>query len=454
MQAALDLLCGFWEAASFLKVYMELGDGRKSWPVDAQVGFMQRRIAKVWRLFWARKQRNRGKILVRVELPAIQPGRIPAVLGSFTAVPWEQRLLMAYSLRYRVYFLEIWMAVTDLFQVVRGADYVFPEIFQKSLYHTVSGHPCLLPIRSDEHYRCMLRFHARKTRTTPLLSFAAAASLIPRQGKLLEDAHFLEGNLLGVADGVGGWRGLGIDSGKFAAELIQACQRQSLDSWSLVHTPLDSCEEDTGTPYSCLLPIAERALSTVEACGSCTLLLCAIHSGLLEILNLGDSRALLVRFSGNRPSVVARTSPMQHTFNTPFQVSRSLSRPQLESLMQSCPPEQAKALFKTLSHIINDGFDQAHIYMVRVQAGDLLLVGSDGLWDNLYEWEVLELLSPGASCEQLARMLTRRAYERSVRAAKTPFEDEAVATFGQCAWKGGKQDDITVIAAWIREIAL
>lgn len=433
---------------------MEPTSRRQFRPVEAQVRTMQRRIARAWRLFYSRKQRNRGRILVRVEWQSPQVGLSPTVVGSFSAVPWNQQIPMVYSLRYREFFLEVWMAVTDLFQVLRGDEYLQKGKFQQSLYHLVAGHACFLPVCNDHHYRCMLQYHARKTRRAPLLTFAAAASLIPRQGKLLEDAHFLESNMLGVADGVGGWRGLGVDSGKFAAELIHACKVQSLDTWSLVHTPLSSSEEDTASPYSYLLPVAERALKTVEACGSCTVLLCAIHSGLLEILNLGDSKAVLVRFTDGRPSVVMHTTTMQHTFNTPFQVSKSLSLSQQERLLRSCPPEKAKVLAKTLSHLINDGFNQAHIYTVRVKVGDLLLVGSDGLWDNLYEREVLEILSAGASCEHLARLLTRRAYQRSISPAKTPFEDEAVATFGQCAWKGGKQDDITVIAAWIRELAL
>lgn len=346
------------------------------------------------------------------------------------------------------------MTVTDLFQVVCGDEYLYPPSFQKSLYHTMAGQACLLPVGSDQHYRCMLQFHARKTRQTSSFTFAAAASLIPRQGKLLEDAHFLEGCMLGVADGVGGWRGLGVDSGKFAAELIHACKRQSLTSWSLVHTPLPSPEDDTATPYSYLLPVAENALNSVESSGSCTLLLCALHSGKLEILNIGDSKALLVRFIDNRPNIMMRTVAMQHTFNTPFQVSKPFSVAQQAALLEACPPEQAKALSKTLGHLINDGFDHAHIYTVNVRANDLLLVGSDGLWDNLYEWEILRLLHSEVSCELLARVLTRKAYERSLSQEKTPFEDEAVTTFGQCAWRGGKQDDITVVVAWIKELNL
>ena len=436
-----------------MSLYMEPANNSRCWPSEAQVSSNQRRIARRWRSFYSRKQRSRGRILVRVKWRATQAGLPPVVIGSFTAEPWGQRLPMAYSLRCREYFLEIWMAVTDLFQVLRGNDYLFPAQFLQSLYHCMSEHPCFLPVCSDQHYRCMLQFHARKTRTAPLLSFSAAASLIPKQGKLLEDAHFLEENMLGVADGVGGWRGLGVDSGKFASELIDACKQQSLDSWSLVHTPLNY-EEDTSLPCSYLLPVAERAFKSVEACGSCTLILCAIHSGLLEILNLGDSRAILVRFAEGRPSIVMRTSAMQHTFNTPFQVSKPLSPSQQESLLQSCPPVRAKGIAKTLTHLINDGFNQAHMYTVQVKVGDLLLVGSDGLWDNLYEEEVLDMLNAGASCEHLAGLLTRKAYQRSISSAKTPFEDEAVATYGLRAWKGGKQDDITVIAAWIRELAL
>ena len=419
----------------------------QSWPQAAQVRFIQRRIAKAWRSFYCRKQRKQGRVLVRVAWPSALSGGTPEVVGSFTLPPWQQRLPMKYSLRHKEYFLEVWMTVTDLFQVIlRDTEYIYPPGFQKSLYHTENRQPCLLPVSSDLQYRCMLQFHARITRRTPSLIFAAAASVIPRQGKLLEDAHFLEGNMLGIADGVGGWRGLGVDSGKFATELIQACRRQSLQSWSLVHTPLS----DAST--SSLLPVAETALQSVDFCGSCTLLLCSLHCETLEVLNLGDSKAVLVRFIADRPTIIMRTTSMQHTFNTPFQVSKPLSRSQQMHLLRNCPHDKVKSLSKTLAHLINDGFNHADVYHTRVRAGDLLLVGSDGLWDNLYESEVVEMLRPGVSCEHFARLLTRKAYERSVSQVRTPFEDEAVATYGESAWKGGKQDDITVVAAWIRDL--
>ena len=411
----------------------------------------QESIARAWRLHCARKHRSRGEVLVRIELDCQCALHPPVVLGSFTRPKWGKSRGMSYSLSRNKYVAEAWMSAMDLFQVeVEGKAFLLPQFLQ-SPYHQHKGCPCQIPASTTNHCKRLISFYARKTTKDPILSFAAAASLIPKDGKLLEDAHFLDSHLLGVADGVGGWRGLGIDSGLFASELIQACKSLALSCWSLsLHESNDSHTDDA--PCSYLVPLAETALKSVSASGSSTLLLCALVGSRLEVLNLGDSKAVLIRFEATRPTVVMRTFPMQHAFNCPYQVACTISDDQARAVISRCEESQKEVVRKAIRRLINDGVGRGQVYTVAARDGDLLVVGSDGLWDNLYEREVLETVSESASAEDVARRLTYSAYLKSRSKARTPFEDEAVATFGQCAWKGGKQDDITVISAWIREL--
>jgi len=104
---------------------------------------------------------------------------------------------------------------------------------------------------------------------------------------------------------------------------------------------------------------------------------------------------------------------------------------------------------------------------ILIEEGDLVIAYSDGLLDNLHDREVLEIcdraLSPYAvhvlglppmaatPPEGLARALADAAYSKSVSdTARTPFSDEARKAGWPAAWcKGGKEDDITIVAAWV-----
>lgn len=348
---------------------------------------------------------------------------------------------MRYSIRERCYVKELWMSAADLFQVYSQAQTIPLSDFLQSQYHQFNGEICMLPAQTSFQYRVFLGFYARKRRKSELFRFQAAASVMPKSGKLLEDAHFLDTAMVGVADGVGGWRALDVDSGLFAAELMQECKKQTLSSWSLALSPLIGVD-------SYLIPVVEEALKGVNACGSATLLLCALHTGLLEVLNLGDSRAVLVRFHGNTPEIVLSTRPMQHSFNTPYQLCNPLPSHTKSTRFPHNSPENTKNF--TLRKVISDPVRVANVYKARVEVGDLLIVGSDGLWDNLFDHETLTYIGVNGSAEEIARKLTKAAYVKSVGKEKTPFEVETHLAYGPSVWKGGKEDDITVIAAWIR----
>lgn len=56
-----------------------------------------------------------------------------------------------------------------------------------------------------------------------LMSSACVIAHPDKQGRC-EDAYFITSNALGIADGVGGWAQLGIDSGVFARALMTSCR--------------------------------------------------------------------------------------------------------------------------------------------------------------------------------------------------------------------------------------
>ena len=79
----------------------------------------------------------------------------------------------------------------------------------------------------------------------------------------------------------------------------------------------------------------------------------------------GDCGLMQVRQDG----IVFRTKPMSHQFDCPLQLAAA--------------PEFSD---------VTDHASNAFNAQLRVQPGDLLVAGSDGLWDNLHANEVLAIL--------------------------------------------------------------
>jgi hypothetical protein len=78
----------------------------------------------------------------------------------------------------------------------------------------------------------------------------------------------------------------------------------------------------------------------------------------------GDSGFVVLRAG----QVVLHSEPLQHHFD--------------------CPLQFGHPTFGTLT----DWADNADVYSVEVQPGDVVVTGSDGLWDNCFTEELLQLL--------------------------------------------------------------
>jgi protein phosphatase PTC7 len=86
-----------------------------------------------------------------------------------------------------------------------------------------------------------------------------------------------------------------------------------------------------------------------------------------------------------------------------------------------------------------------------VAAGDIIIMGSDGLLDNMSEMEMVEevqrLLAAGAHPSTMAQQIAKVAFDHSLdKDGVTPYSRAATEAFDM-VYSGGKPDDITVLVA-------
>ncbi|XP_064618495.1 protein phosphatase PTC7 homolog [Lineus longissimus] len=242
-----------------------------------------------------------------------------------------------------------------------------------------------------------------------------------------DDACFIAkhklSDILGVADGVGGWRSYGVDPSEFSSKLMQTCERMV----NRGHFRPQAPAELLAASYSEILENKESLI------GSCTACLVSLNQEEKTVYtaNLGDSGFLIVR----NGQVIHRSEEQQHYFNTPFQLSVA-------------PPTHR-------GRVLSDSPEAAQRTSFGVQIGDIILLGTDGLFDNLSDDMILDQLQDlkGTSMEciqQIANSLVKKALQ-------VAFDPECMSPFALSACEhgiecvGGKPDDITVLLARVEE---
>jgi protein phosphatase PTC7 len=92
------------------------------------------------------------------------------------------------------------------------------------------------------------------------------------------------------------------------------------------------------------------------------------------------------------------------------------------------------------------------VFTIPVTAGDVIIAGTDGLFDNLYNNEVTAVvvhavragLEPQVTAQKIAALARQRAQDRN---RQTPFS--TAAQDAGFRYYGGKLDDITVVVSYI-----
>lgn len=223
-----------------------------------------------------------------------------------------------------------------------------------------------------------------------------------------EDAHFIcsDEQAIGVADGVGGWADLGIDAGKYARELMSNSVAAIQDE------PKGSVDPAR---------VLDKAYTCTKAKGSSTACIIALTDQGLHAVNLGDSGFIVVRDG----STVFRSPVQQHDFNFTYQ---------LESGNAGDLPSSGE------------------VFKIPVAQGDVIITGTDGLFDNLYNNDINAIvvhatragLGPQVTAQKIAALARQRAQDKN---RQTPFS--SAAQEAGFRYYGGKLDDITVVVSYI-----
>ena len=89
---------------------------------------------------------------------------------------------------------------------------------------------------------------------------------------------------------------------------------------------------------------------------------------------------------------------------------------------------------------------------IYVIPGDIVVAGTDGLFDNLHASEIEEVVNRGLDEAHMPQQL---ACSIAKLALSTSLDSYAISPFTKAAWEvgldflGGKIDDITVVVAYI-----
>lgn len=254
------------------------------------------------------------------------------------------------------------------------------------------------------------------------MSIVWAASNIPRTDKVADggdDAWFISDSTdsAGVSDGVGRWRAKGINAGKFARMLMVRCKKSM------------EAHKNSANPY---MALKEAYAKKGKVLGSATALVVRGFDNKLYACQVGDSTLVIIR---NGRCVYA-SDPQEHIFDIPYQLGNNNETPK-------------------------DGWR----YVIPIQDGDTIVVGSDGLFNNLYVRQMASIInnfpmdSSKDNMQIIADKLSQEAFNKSLSSAFwSPYAqrgyEQGVVTAFDLKYMGGHPDDITCVVGRVKGVGM
>ncbi len=245
--------------------------------------------------------------------------------------------------------------------------------------------------------------------TTPKpIQINIGSHILPHPAKVRwggEDATFIKGRTFGVFDGVSGAEkldGVPLYSRTLASEMKKQC----------------GLGGDTVQDMTKYLTSA-ASYADGAATGASTAVVASIgEDGFLQALNVGDSACLVIRDG----KITAKTREISHYWECPYQLSED-------------SPDQPK---------------QGTKLNVELIPGDLVIMGSDGIFDNVDDDTLLEVvakssaLKPTPLAKKICDVSRRVSLDKN---SATPYSKQAQRR-GDADFRdglGGKLDDVSCI---------
>ena len=172
-----------------------------------------------------------------------------------------------------------------------------------------------------------------------------------------------------VADGVGGWEESRVDPADFSHGLC-GYMAQSALSWS---SPAEQLRPKNLMQMGYDQVVADEWIRAGASTASVGV---AWDDGRVELANLGDSGSVLFRSAAVQHYSAAQT----HGFNTPYQLSIIPSRMRAQA-----------SIFG--GAYLEDYPRDAAVTSLHMQHGDVLMLATDGVFDNLNNQDILKLVT-------------------------------------------------------------
>ncbi|CBH17076.1 protein phosphatase 2C, putative [Trypanosoma equiperdum] len=272
-----------------------------------------------------------------------------------------------------------------------------------------------------------------------------------------EDAFLSMSEVQCVFDGVSWWKEYaGVDSGLYSAALAKfmysfveddALGSLPLSSCELLQRAYDACLSDEihGTSTA-LVATLQRPCCAADA--SCSVS-AKFSNCMLDVCSIGDCTSMIIRDG----RIVFVSDEQMHSFDYPFQLGQGSADIPVHSLQ----------------------------YRVVVRPGDVLLLGSDGIFDNVFKHDIAELVwkfvgpvcgryaldfdrpsqydvatkiippddvlrALSAGVDEVVRVASANA--RDVK-CNTPYSNKAIENGAN--YRGGRLDDMTLLGSIIDE---
>ncbi|KAG1468564.1 hypothetical protein G6F56_003761 [Rhizopus delemar] len=260
-------------------------------------------------------------------------------------------------------------------------------------------------------------------------------SVPTRHVQVGEDAYFRRSDAIGVADGVSGWMNTeGANSALYSSRIMHYANLE-MDRFEDTEDPCFFQYNDTD-PLDILQRSYEQSLQEARetnTLGSTTACIAVLRRDQLRVANIGDCGISIIR----NMDYIFQSEEQQHSFNYPYQLG----------LLSKDQPKDAQ------------------VFSINVEKGDIIIMATDGLYDNLFDSDILNIVRkhiqiqtvPAANerpmrvrnlqPQMLADSLANEAKEVSEMryGADTPFQHRAMDE--GLLIEGGKIDDISVIVA-------
>jgi serine/threonine protein phosphatase PrpC len=260
--------------------------------------------------------------------------------------------------------------------------------------------------------------------------------------------------LLAVADGVSQIEDFGIDPSELPHELLQACNELALDQLFPEMLERDSHHD----PYLGPIPMMRRAFEATESLGSTTVLLAILDNSskihgklhpMIAVMSIGDCEILILR------RVAGAQSRLEAVFHTEMQrIDGNAQAPlQVARVDERVDPDFDERI---TYDVIERG---SAVHCMSAYEGDIIVQGSDGLFDNLFIDEIVDFCNeyfhpprPGqrfipeqqSVLDQLARRIVSECHKKTERGRTGELRDAPIG-------KGGKVDDTCCVVGQVIE---